>query len=73
MGKARESDEKQFLIAYRKKVGKGVTNAPVWTMQKKGSRIWNKTQKRHWRQTDIGNDFRNAQKEAGKLRNKKGV
>lgn len=73
MGKARDKGEKEFFIAIRKKVGSGVTNAPVWAMQKKGARIWNKKQKKHWRQTDFGNDYRNKLKEEGNLRNKKGV
>jgi ribosomal protein L39E len=50
--------KKRFLIAARKKIGPGITNAPIWAIQKKGERIWNKTLNRHWRRTHFGKLFR---------------
>ena len=66
-------EEKEFLIATRKKIGPGSTNAPVWILRKAGKRIWNKKGKRHWRQTDFGKLFKKKQREQGKTRNKKRV
>ena len=54
MARNKEEKKKKFLIAARKKIGPGLTNAPVWVMQKAGKRIWNKRQKRHWRETSLG-------------------
>lgn len=64
-------EEKEFLIATRKKIGQGATNAPAWILQKAGKRIWNKKAKRHWRETHFGQLFKKKQKEQGKIRNKK--
>ncbi|MEK6957928.1 MAG: hypothetical protein AABW99_03050 [archaeon] len=64
-------EEKEFLISARKKIGPGLTNAPVWILQKAGKRIWNKKSKRHWRQTDLGTMFKKKQREQGKIANKK--
>lgn len=64
-------EEKEFLISMRKKIGPGVTNAPVWILQKAGKRIWNKKAKRHWRETHLGELFRRKQKEQGKTKNMK--
>lgn len=58
MASNRDQDLKDFLIAIRKKIGAGVTNAPVWAMQKAGKRIWNQYGKRHWRSTNLGKQFR---------------
>ncbi len=66
MSSNRTQEKKEFLSATRKKVGSGMTTAPVWAMQKKGDRIWNKRQKRHWRQTDLGNLFKKTQRKQGK-------
>lgn len=73
MSSNREQEKKEFLLAARKKIGFGLSNAPVWAMQKKGERIWNKRQKRHWRSTDLGNLFKKKQAEQGKTPNKKKV
>lgn len=51
-------EEKEFLIAQRKKVGPGMTAAPVWIMQKKGKRIYNTHARRHWRETTFGSLYR---------------
>lgn len=58
MANNRDEKLKNFLIATRKSIGPGITNAPVWVMQKAQKRIWNKKGKRHWRSTDLGKEFR---------------
>ncbi|HZX19738.1 MAG TPA: hypothetical protein VFF13_01860 [archaeon] len=68
MGK-KDQEEKEFLISSRKSIGAGLTNAPVWILQKAGKRIWNKRGKRHWRQTKLGLVFQRKQKQQGKIRN----
>ncbi|MFH1545147.1 MAG: hypothetical protein ABIE23_03620 [archaeon] len=45
MARVKEEEKKEFFISQRKKIGRGITNAPVWIIQKKGERIWNKKQK----------------------------
>ncbi len=55
-------EEKEFLIAQRKKVGPGLTAAPVWIMQKKGERIYNTHARRHWRETSFGKMFKKITK-----------
>ncbi|MBI4210452.1 MAG: hypothetical protein HY544_03020 [Candidatus Diapherotrites archaeon] len=62
----KSQEEKEFLISSRKKIGPGVTNAPVWVLQKAGRRIWNKKAKRHWRETGLGRAFKKKLKEQGK-------
>ena len=69
----KSQEEKEFLIATRKKIGPGSTNAPVWILRKAGKRIWNKKGKRHWRQTDFGRLFKKKQREQGKIKNIKFV
>lgn len=71
MSTNRDPEKKEFLAAVRKKVGSGMTSAPVWAMQKAGKRLWNKRQKRHWRQTKLGKLFKKKQREQGKLVNVK--
>ena len=61
MGSKKEDGLKQFLIATRKKIAPGITNAPVWAMQKAGKRIWNARAKRNWRDTDLGKRYRKTQ------------
>ncbi|MCR4335914.1 MAG: hypothetical protein NUV57_05255 [archaeon] len=68
MGRKTE-EEKEFLISARKEIGSGLTNAPVWILQKAGKRIYNKRGNRHWRQTDLGNLFKKKQREQGKVKN----
>ncbi|MCX6798983.1 MAG: hypothetical protein NTW59_02710 [Candidatus Diapherotrites archaeon] len=57
---ARHKDEefKRFLISERKRVGPGMTNAPVWVLQKAGRRIWNPKAKRSWKEADFGDAYR---------------
>jgi len=69
MARNKEQELKDFLIASRKKIGPGLTNAPVWAQQKAGKRIWNKKANRHWRRTDLGQLFKKKQAEQGKVRN----
>ena len=61
-------EKKEFLIAQRNKVGPGYLNTPVWIIQKAGKRIWNRRQKRNWRQTEFGAEFDKLQ-----LKNKDAV
>jgi len=58
MGSNKEKKLKDFLISTRKKIGPGMTNAPVWILQKAGKRIWNPKQKRHWTMSAFGNEYR---------------
>lgn len=71
MAKHKEEERKEFLISTRKKIGPGLTNAPVWVLQKAGKRIWNKKQNRHWRRTEFGYLFKKKQKEQGKATGKR--
>jgi ribosomal protein L39E len=48
---------KKFIISTRKKITTGLTNAPVFAMQKKRKRIYNQKGKRHWRSIDLGKMF----------------
>jgi len=58
MAKNKESELKQFLVSSRKKVRPGLTNAPVWVLQKAGKRIWNPKSKRTWKDADLGKAYR---------------
>ena len=60
MASSKEQEEKDFLISKRKKIAAGLTSAPVWVMQKSNKRIWNPKGKRHWSQTDFGDEFRKS-------------
>ncbi|MEK6958458.1 MAG: hypothetical protein AABW59_00255 [archaeon] len=57
MARHKEKEFKDFLISERRKIGPGLTNTPVWIMQKAGKRIWNKTGKRTWKTIDLGARF----------------
>jgi len=57
MARNKERKKKEFLIAQRDKVGPGYLNTPVWIIQKAGKRIWNKRQKRNWKQTEFGQEY----------------
>ena len=63
MSRNKEQEKKKFLIAKRKRIGSGFTNAPVWVMQKAGKRIWNPKQLRNWRETSLGKQYRKKKKE----------
>ena len=62
MSSKKDKDLKDFLISSRKKIGPGLTNAPVWVMQKAGRRIWNPKAHRNWRETSLGAAFRKRKK-----------
>ena len=66
MSSRKEAALKEFLIATRKKIGPGITNAPVWVMQKAGKRIWNARAQRHWRDTHFGAKYRSLKKKEEK-------
>jgi len=53
MAKHKEKEFKDFMISERKKIGSGLTNAPVWLMQKAGKRLWATKQKRTWKNIDM--------------------
>ncbi len=54
----RDQKFKEFLISQRKRIGSGLTSAPVWIFQKANKRIWNPVQKRHWKLCDFGKKFK---------------
>lgn len=58
MARNKDKEFKEFLIAQRKKVGPGYMNTPVWIIQKAGKRIWNRRQKRNWKETEFGAQYR---------------
>ena len=62
MSSRKEQELKQFLISERKKIGPGLTNAPVWVLQKAGKRIWNPKAHRHWKEVGLGDEFRKRKK-----------
>ena len=64
MAKQKTREKKEFLISQRDKVGPGYLNTPVWIIQKAGKRIWNRKQKRNWKQTEFGDEFRKLQLKA---------
>ena len=69
MARHKEEDFKDFMISERKKTGSGLTNAPVWIMQKAGKRIWNSKQKRTWKTIDMNDKFlKHKQKQGPKNR-----
>lgn len=58
MARNKDKEFKEFLIAQRKKVGPGYMNTPVWIIQKAGKRIWNRRQKRNWKETEFGSQYK---------------
>jgi hypothetical protein len=72
MARHKEEEFKDFMISERKKIGSGLTNAPVWLMQKAGKRLWATKQKRTWKNIDMKMKFlEGRQKQKGK-KNKSG-
>ncbi len=72
MAKNKDQELKDFLISSRKKIGPGLTNAPVWVLQKAGKRIWNPKGKRSWGEVDLGKQHRKRKhREKAALRRKK--
>lgn len=58
MSTHKDPEFKKFVISTRKKVTPGLTNAPVFAMQKKRKRIYNLKGKRHWRGVELGKMFK---------------
>ncbi|MEM0360392.1 MAG: hypothetical protein QXK06_03620 [Candidatus Diapherotrites archaeon] len=58
MSSTKEEKFKEFLISERKKIGSGITSAPVWIMQKAGKRVYNRRQARSWKEADFGSRYR---------------
>ena len=73
MSKNKEKEVKDFLISERKKIGAGITSAPVWIMQKAEKRIYNARQKRTWKNIDLGKRQKKAAKKMAKKTIKSGV
>jgi len=70
MARHKTRELKEFLVAQRNKVGPGYLNTPVWIIQKAGKRIWNRKQKRNWKETEFGVEFRALQAKNEKLKEK---
>lgn len=62
MARNKEKELKDFLIAARKKVGQSITKAPFWAVRKKGKRIIERKQKRHWRESELGTMFKKVKR-----------
>lgn len=72
MARHKDEDFKDFMISERKKTGSGLTNAPVWIMQKAGKRIWNTKQKRTWKNIDMKMKYFEAKRKQKPKTNKSG-
>jgi hypothetical protein len=66
MARNKDKEFKEFLIAQRKKVGPGYMNTPVWIIQKAGKRIWNRRQKRNWKETEFGAQYKQLKEDREK-------
>ena len=71
MAKNKTQKFKDYLASTRRSVGPGYTNAPMWAMRKAQERLWNPKQKRHWKQTNLGADYRSSLKKGLKKRRHK--
>lgn len=72
MARHKEEEFKDFMISERKKIGSGLTNAPVWLMQKAGKRLWTTKQKRTWKTIDMKMKFNEAMQKQKPKKNKSG-
>lgn len=72
MARHKEKEFKDFMISERKKTGAGMTNAPVWLMQKAGKRIWATKQKRTWKNIDMKMKYFEAAQKQQPKKNKSG-
>ncbi len=68
MARNKDKEFKEFLIAQRKKVGPGYMNTPVWIIQKAGKRIWNRRQKRNWKETEFGSQYKQLKEDNEKFK-----
>ena len=57
---------KDFQISERKKIGSGLTSAPVWLMQKAGKRLWNARQKKTWKNIALGDRYKKFKRKQAK-------
>lgn len=57
MSANKSKEFKDFQISERKKIGSGLTSAPVWLMQKAGKRLWNARQKKTWKNIGLGGRY----------------
>jgi ribosomal protein L39E len=73
MSSNKTKEFKQFLISTRKRVTSGLTNAPVFAMQKKRSRIYNTKGRRNWRQIDMMDMFKKSTKKTKRNKGFKGT
>lgn len=71
MTKNKTEKFKEFQISTRKKIGPGMTNAPVWILRKAGKRIWNPKQKRQWKNVDIGCLYKKKEKREKDMKRRK--
>jgi hypothetical protein len=60
MSTHKDPEFKKFIISTRKSITPGLTNAPVFAMQKKRKRIYNVKGKRHWRGISLGKMYKKA-------------
>ncbi len=72
MARHKSEEFKDFMISERKKIGSGLTNAPVWLMQKAGKRLWTTKQKRTWKNIDMKDKYFKAKQKQTRKRNKSG-
>ncbi len=72
MSSNKDQDFKDFQISERKKIGSGLTSAPVWLMQKAGERLWNARQKRTWKNIEIGDRHKKHKRKQGRITIKSG-
>lgn len=63
MSRNKEAEFKDFLVAKRRSVSSGLTNVPVWIMQKAGKRIYSTKGKRGWRNIDMAKMFKKSKRE----------
>lgn len=70
MARNKDKEFKEYLIAQRKKVGPGYMNTPVWIIQKAGKRIWNKRQKRNWKETEFGFKYKQLKQDEERQKTK---
>lgn len=64
MSKNKSRELKDFLVSVRRHHSPKITPAPIWVIQRAGKRIFNKKQKKHWRETSIAEEFDQRQKHA---------
>ncbi|MFH0969938.1 MAG: hypothetical protein V1776_00540 [Candidatus Diapherotrites archaeon] len=64
MSSNKTKEFKKFVISTRRKITPGITNAPVFAMQKKRKRIYNTKGKRHWRSIELGSMYKKKNRKA---------